>query len=80
MFIREKIKKRKGKEYIQHQLVESVRTPAGPRQNVILNMGKLDIRQDKWKLLANAIEEKLHNQSGLFNSDSDIEKTAQHYA
>jgi hypothetical protein len=80
MFIREKIKKRKGKEYIQHQLVESVRTPAGPRQNVILNMDKLDIRQDKWKLLANAIEEKLHNRSGLFNSDPDIEKTAQHYA
>ncbi|MCD6441617.1 MAG: hypothetical protein J7L86_07550 [Candidatus Marinimicrobia bacterium] len=40
-------------------------------------MGKLDIRQDKWKLLANAIEEKLHNQSGLFNSDPDIEKIAQ---
>ena len=80
MFIREKIKRRNGKEYIQHQLIESVRTPAGPRQNIILNMGKLDIEQDKWKLLANAIEEELHNQSRLFNSDPDIKKLAQHYA
>ena len=80
MFIREKIKRRNGKEYIQHQLIESVRTPAGPRQNIILNMGILDIEQDKWKLLANAIEEELHNQTGLFNSDPDINKLAQHYA
>jgi hypothetical protein len=80
MFIREKIKRRKGKEYIQHQLIESVRTAAGPRQNIILNMGKLDIEQNKWKLLANAIEEKLHNQPSLFNSDPDIKKLAQHYA
>jgi len=80
MFIREKIKTRKDKEYIQHQLIESVRTPAGPRQNIILNMGKLDIEKDKWKLLANAIEEELHNQPRLFNSDPDIKKLAQHYA
>jgi hypothetical protein len=80
MFIREKIKRRKGKEYIQHQLIESVRTAAGPRQNIILNMGKLDIEQNKWKLLANAIEEELHNQPSLFNSDPDIKKLAQHYA
>ena len=80
MFIREKIKRKNGKEYIQHQLIESVRTAAGPRQNIILNMGKLDLEQDKWKLLANAIEEELQNQPGLFKSDPDIKKLAQHYA
>ena len=31
-------------------------------------------------MLANAIEEKLHNPSRLFDSDPDIEKIAQHYA
>jgi hypothetical protein len=80
MFIREKIKRSKGKEYIQHQLIESIRTPAGPRQNIILNMGKLDIKKDQWKLLANAIEEALHNQTSLFHNDPDINKLAQHYA
>jgi hypothetical protein len=54
MFIREKIKTVKGKKYIQHQLIESIRTPAGPRQRLILNLGFLDLQQDKWKELTNS--------------------------
>ena len=80
MFIREKIKRKNGKEYIQHQLIESVRTAAGPRQNIILNMGTIDIEKDKWKLLANAIEERIYNQTSLFNDDLEISELAQHYA
>ena len=81
MFIREKLKNAKGKKkYVQHQLIESIRTFAGPRQNIVLNMGFLPVPKDKWKELANAIEGLLLNQSLLFSRDPDIESKAQHYA
>ncbi|MDB4303542.1 hypothetical protein N9934_01960 [Desulfosarcina sp.] len=47
MFIREKSKTVKGKKYIQHQLIESIRTPARPRQRLVLNLGFLDLHPDK---------------------------------
>jgi len=59
-----------------HQLIKSVRTPADPRQEIILNMKQLDLPQDRWKELANVIEEKLLNQTGLFTYDSEIEALA----
>lgn len=80
MFIREKSKTVKGKKYIQHQLIESIRTPAGPRQRLVLNLGFLDLHQDKWKELANTIESEVHQQSRLFVTDPQIEKLARHYA
>jgi len=80
MFIREKSKTVKGKKYIQHQLIESIRTPAGPRQRLVLNLGFLDLHQDKWKELANTIESEVHKQSHLFVTDPKIEKLARHYA
>jgi len=80
MFIREKSKTVKGKKYIQHQLIESIRTPAGPRQRLVLNLGFLDLHQDKWKELANTIESEVHKQSHLFVTDPQIEKLARHYA
>ena len=80
MFIREKSKTVKGKKYIQHQLIESIRTPAGPRQRLVLNLGFVDLHPDKWKELANTIESEVHKQSRLFVTDPQIEKLAQHYA
>lgn len=80
MFIRETVKSKKGKKYIQHQLVESVRTPNGPRQRLLLNMGLVDLPKDHWKDLANAIESELHGQKRLFSTNSEIEKLATHYA
>ena len=80
MFIREKSKTVKGKKYIQHQLIESIRTPAGPRQRLVLNLGFVDLHPDKWKELANTIESELHKQPRLFVTDLQIEKLAQHYA
>jgi hypothetical protein len=80
MFIREKSKTVKGKKYIQHQLIESIRTPAGPRQRLVLNLGFLDLDQDKWKELANTIESEIHKQSRLFVTDPEIERLAKHYA
>jgi hypothetical protein len=80
MFIRETVKSKKGKKYVQHQLVESVRTPNGPRQRLLLNMGLLDLPKDQWKDLANAIESELLGQKNLFSTHPEIEKLAKHYA
>ena len=80
MFIREKSKTVNGKKYIQHQLIESIRTPAGPRQRLVLNLGFLDLHPDKWKELANTIESEVHKQPRLFVTDPQIEKLAKHYA
>ena len=80
MFIREKSKTVKGKKYIQHQLIESIRTPAGPRQQLVLNLGFLNLRPDKWKELANTIESEIQQQPRLFVTDRHIEKLAKHYA
>ena len=80
MFIREASKTAKGKRYVQHQLIRSVRTPAGPRQRVELNLGVLDVPREKWKDLANAIESYIHNQPSLFLTDPNIDGLAQHYA
>ena len=80
MFIRETVKSKKGKKYFQHQLVESVRTPNGPRQALVLNLGFLDLPRDQWKELANTIESHLHKQARLFLSSPQIESLAGHYA
>jgi transposase len=80
MFIRESSKTAKGKKYVQHQLIRSVRTPAGPRQIVELNLGVVDLPREQWKELANAIESYIHNQPPLFSLDPSIEGLARHYA
>ncbi|MCK5542496.1 MAG: IS1634 family transposase [Desulfobacterales bacterium] len=80
MFIRKTTKSKNSKSYIQHQLVKSYRTPAGPRQKLILNLGFIDIPKEKWKELANAIEDVLLKQISLFEQDPEIEKLASHYA
>jgi transposase len=58
MFIRESKTKNKktGKVYIKHSLVESVRTERGPRQRVVLTLGRLAVGREYWKQLATALE------------------------
>jgi len=82
MFIRRKVKTLKGQSYEQHQLLKSVRTDRGPRQEVVLNMGSLDLPKEQWKDLANAIEENLNNQAPFYFEEScpEVEKLAAHYA
>ena len=80
MYIRVTYKTKADKKYIQHQLVKSVRTSAGPRQEIVLNMQQLDLDKSKHKALAIAIEEKLLNQTSLFIIDEEIDKLAEHYA
>jgi len=48
MFIREYRTKNKktGKVYVKHQLVESYRTDAGPRQRIVMNLTKAKDSQE----------------------------------
>ncbi len=80
MFIRHVSKTVKNKIYFQCQLMESVRTPSGPRQHLILNLGHLKIPKEQFKSLANRIEEILTNQTSLFETSPEITALAQHYA
>jgi transposase len=83
MFIREIEKKNPAsdKAFISHRLVQSIRTPRGPRQTVVMNLGKLDLAKEKWKELANRIEEIAYGQEmRLIEAHQEIEALAQHYA
>lgn len=82
MFIREITKKNPGspKNFVYHRLMESVRTPRGPRQRILLNLGRLDLPRSDWKSLANRIEEILLGQESFFIPGPHIESLAQHYA
>lgn len=67
MFIRQYRTKNKksGKVYIKHQLVESYRAEAGPRQRIVMNLGKLKLPKPEWRRLAFALEGKLSGQETL---------------
>jgi hypothetical protein len=82
MFIRETKKSNKGyqKQFIYHLLVESYRTDKGPRQRVLLDLGKLTIPKEQWKLLANRIEEIINGQKSILETEPELETLAQHYA
>src|SRR4030042_1002443 len=60
--------------------MESIRTPKGPRQRIILNLGFLDIPREEWKTLANRIEEIVVGQESFLSLPSHIETLAHHYA
>jgi len=78
MYIKKVRKRNRGsdKYYEYLHLVENVRTDRGPRQRLILNLGDLDIHPDKYKELANCIEDMLTGQKSLLSSDVEIEKHA----
>ncbi len=80
MFIRSTKKSIKGKVYTQQQLMASIRTPLGPRQQMILNLGKLTVPKSQFKILANRIEEIISHQDNLFPCPDDIEALARHFA
>ena len=75
MFIKEIVKKNptSDKTFISHRLMESVRTPRGPRHRKILNLGKLDIPKEDWKTLANRIVD-YRQQNGPFKNINELIK------
>ena len=60
--------------------MESVRTPKGPRQRILLNLGHLDLPPEDWKSLANRIEEIVSAQASFLPPPPHIESLAQYYA
>lgn len=83
MFIREvnHINKRNKTEYHTYKIVESVRTKRGPRQRMFLNLGTdFSLPEDKWKELANRIEEIITGQQSLSEYPEQIETLARKYA
>lgn len=82
MFIREVVKKNPGyaRPFIYHRLTEAVRTPRGPRQRVLLNLGTLEIPREEWKALANRVEEIVTGQGSFLTLPPYLETLAQHYA
>ena len=78
MYIKKVVKRNRDSDtaYEYLHLVENVRTPAGPRQRLILNLGSLDIPHEQFKELANCIEGILLGQPNLFSPDIKIEKLA----
>jgi transposase len=82
MFIREVRKKNPGSDtiFVYHRLMESVRTPKGPRQRMLLDLGKLDLPQEQWKTLANRIEEIISGQQRLVDLPQPIEDLARQCA
>ena len=82
MFIKEIVKKNttSDRTFTYHRLMEAVRTPRGPRQRIILNLGRLDLPREEWKTLANRIEEILSGQRALFIPPPHIESLAHYHA
>ncbi len=82
MFIREKRKKNKDnpKVYLYHQLVESVRTAEGPRQNLLLDLKDFCLPKNRWPLLAQCIEDRVRGLTTIFCEDPEIEHLTDKYA
>jgi hypothetical protein len=83
MFIRKTThtNKRNKKEYHTFKLIESVRTERGPRQRMLLNLGTgFNLEEERWKDLANRIEEIVTGQDNLFVYPEEVETLAIRYA
>ena len=82
MFIKEITlrNKKSGKPYHFHRLIQSVRTPRGPRHETVTDLGRLEIPKEQWKTLANRIEEILCGQMAITLPPVTVEQLAQQYA
>ncbi|MGD9579544.1 MAG: IS1634 family transposase [Syntrophorhabdus sp.] len=83
MFIRKVFHTDKKNNIVYHtfKLIESVRTERGPRQRMLLNLGAdFSVPEEKWKDLANRIEQIATGQTPLFSPPADIEELALLYA
>jgi transposase len=80
VFIRRVTVLRRGKRYSYYRIVESVRTPKGPRQRLVMSLGKLQIPQGQWKLLAERIEDFLYGQGQLPYGSQEVDPLAREIA
>ncbi|MEW6756497.1 MAG: IS1634 family transposase [Candidatus Latescibacterota bacterium] len=82
MFIKPITKRNRlsGKSYTYHRLLESYRSSRGPRHEVLLNLGRLELPKELWKLLADRIEQIGSGQPRLLPAPEEVERLALHYA
>jgi transposase len=74
VFIRKTVKRHNGRSYTTYLLVESVRTPQGPRQRTICSLGDLSPGpRQKWLGLVNRVEAALQGQVPLDGPDPLVE-------
>jgi transposase len=74
VFIRKTVKRHNGRSYTSYLLVESVRTPQGPRQKTICSLGDLSPGpRQKWLGLVNRVEAALQGQVPLDGVDPLVE-------
>jgi transposase len=74
VFIRKTVKRHNGHSYTSYLLVESVRTPQGPRQKTICSLGDLSPGpRQKWLGLVNRVEAALQGQVPLDGPDPLVE-------
>jgi transposase len=74
VFIRKTVKRHNGCSYTTYLLVESVRTPEGPRQKTICSLGDLSPGpRQKWLGLVNRVEAALQGQAPLDGPDPLVE-------
>ena len=78
MFIREKTTRNRstGTSYTKHQLVRSVRDGSTVRQEIVMELGKLDLDRSQWKRLAHTLSMRLSGTDSLFESDDKIREIA----
>lgn len=74
MYIRESKTKnpKTGKVYTSHQLVETIQSEKGPRNNVLLYLGRLTLPKSSFKDLEEALENRLKNRKTLFPPEPEI--------
>jgi len=76
MFLRRTTRTHRGKTYVNYQLVESVRTPKGPRQNTICSLGDLGPGpREEWARRARKLEHAVAGQEDLLErSDPEVDR------
>ena len=76
MFLRRTTRTHKGKTYVNYQLVESVRTPNGPRQNTICSLGDLGPGpREEWARRARKLGHAVAGQEDLLErSDPEVDR------
>src|SRR4030066_1354394 len=73
MFIKRTRKVVRGKQYVNHLLVESVATEKGPRHRIVCALGSLDPGpKEQWLVVARKIEAALGGQP-LLTTDETVE-------
>jgi transposase len=81
MYIRKVLKSNRNpeKSYPEFRFIRTYRTPQGPRQKALLTLRELDLPEEQWKTLADAVEDLLAGQPLLFH-DARLQTLAEHCA